>query len=212
MWLSRIMGQQPAPEPPRISPIENNPVGWSSIYAPDVLTNPDPNVSPVVDPVTMTPQARLGAALMGKARKPVTAAELPAAEAKANTAVDYGMAVAGATQPLDPQKIWQFADALTQKYPGVKISLQPARDGGMTLSQLVVPNDMRGQGVGTQIMQEILQYADQNGARVGLTPSDAWGGNVKRLEQFYSRLGFEPNRGRTRDFSTKESMLRGPRK
>ena len=211
MWLRQAVGYG-EPEQPRVSPIENNPVGWSSIYPPQVVTNPDPNVSPVVPKATMTPQALWGALLAGKRNQPVTGAELPALEQKANTAVDYGMAVAGATQPLDPKGVWQLADALSQKYPGVKVSLQPERDGGMTLSQLVVPKDMRGQGVGTQIMQEILQYADENGARVGLTPSDAWGGNVKRLGQFYSRLGFEPNRGRLRDFTTKESMLRGPRK
>lgn len=98
MWLRQALGYG-EPERPRVSPIENNPVGWSSIYPPQVMTNPDPNVSPVVDRSTMTPQALWGALLSGNKRY-VTAAELPALENKANTAVDYGMAVAGATQPI----------------------------------------------------------------------------------------------------------------
>jgi GNAT superfamily N-acetyltransferase len=207
MWLRRAMGYED-PQPQRVSPIEDNPVGWSSIYPPQVMTNPDPNVSPVVDPATMTTQAKLGRALMGKSREPATAADLPAAEQKANTMVDLGMAVAGATQPLDIKAVGQFADAVIQKFPGVKLSLQPARDGGLTLSQLVVPKEMRSQGIGTQVMQEILKYADANGARIGLTPSDAWGGNVRKLEEFYKRFGFKPNTGRSRDFTTWETMLR----
>lgn len=99
MWLRRAVGYG-EPEQPRVSPIENNPVGWSSIYPPQVVTNPDPNVSPVVPKATMTPQALWGALLAGKRNQPVTGAELPALEQKANTAVNYGMAVAGATQPI----------------------------------------------------------------------------------------------------------------
>ena len=99
MWLRQAVGYG-EPEQPRVSPIENNPVGWSSIYPPQVVTNPDPNVSPVVPKATMTPQALWGALLAGKRNQPVTGAELPALEQKANTAVDYGMAVAGATQPI----------------------------------------------------------------------------------------------------------------
>jgi len=91
----------PAPVRPRslLDTTSTNPVGTSSIYPPQVMTNPDPNVSPVVDRSTMTPQSLWGALLSGNKRN-VTAAELPALENKANTAVDYGMAVAGATQPI----------------------------------------------------------------------------------------------------------------
>ena len=78
----------------------------------------------------------------------------------------------------------------------------------ITLSKIVVPESSRGQGAGTKAMRTLLDYADANGKHVVLSPSADFGGNVKRLKNFYKRFGFVENKGKNRAFSTSESMYR----
>lgn len=82
--------------------------------------------------------------------------------------------------------------------------------GVLTVSRLVVPEGRRERGTGTRVMQEIIDYADEHGYTVALSPSSDFGGSKKRLEQFYRRLGFIPNKGRNRDFAISETMFRPP--
>lgn len=85
------------------------------------------------------------------------------------------------------------------------------REKDIHLSLLVVPKDQRGKGLGTQAMQALLAYADASAKRVTLTPSTDFGASSKaRLQRFYRRFGFKANRGRNRDFTIQESMLREP--
>ena len=81
----------------------------------------------------------------------------------------------------------------------------------LNLSQIVVPKEMRNQGIGTKAMQDITNYADQTGNRITLTPSTSFGAtSVDRLKDFYKQLGFVENKGKFKDFSTRETMYRDP--
>lgn len=82
------------------------------------------------------------------------------------------------------------------------------RDGSIHLSKIVVPKDDRSTGKGTKAMQALIDYADRTGQRITLTPSGDFGGNKKRLVQFYKRFGFVENKGKNKDFTTMESMFR----
>jgi 8-oxo-dGTP pyrophosphatase MutT (NUDIX family)/GNAT superfamily N-acetyltransferase len=83
----------------------------------------------------------------------------------------------------------------------------------ITLSKIALPKEARGQGIGTQAMHSLTAYADANGKTIALTPSTHFGASsVARLTDFYKQFGFTPNKGRKRDFSTTESMLRRPAK
>jgi len=93
---------------------------------------------------------------------------------------------------------------------GAKLNISQGNNG-LTLSRIVVPPSARSQGVGSRIMRDVERYADSAGLPVGLTPSGDFGGSVPRLNEFYRRFGFTPNTGRSRDFSTRETMLRQPR-
>jgi GNAT superfamily N-acetyltransferase len=84
-------------------------------------------------------------------------------------------------------------------------------DNHIVLSQVVVPEGQRGQGVGSDFMEELTAYADEVGKPLLLTPSADFGGSVPRLREFYSRYGFKPNKGSMRDHSLpNESMRRNP--
>lgn len=81
----------------------------------------------------------------------------------------------------------------------------------LVLSRIVIPKEMRGQGLGKQVMNDIIRYADNENKIIYLTPSKSFGASsISRLEQFYKQFGFV-NKDRS-DFSTKEKMVRYPKK
>lgn len=66
-------------------------------------------------------------------------------------------------------------------------------------------------GAGTRLMQEICDYADKENKIIILSPSDEFGGNKKRLIEFYKRFGFVENKGKNKIFEIFESMYREPK-
>lgn len=90
---------------------------------------------------------------------------------------------------------------------GVSVSLSET-DDRITLHRIVA--DERGQGAGSAYMQKLTDYADRNQKQIALTPSKDFGGSVSRLRKFYKGFGFVENKGRNKDFTTQESMIREP--
>jgi len=104
-----------------------------------------------------------------------------------------------------------FADELSAKY-GVELELQDNEtDNSISVPKIVVPKDQRKKGVGTKVMEEIVEFADRAGKKLILTPSTSFGGSsVKRLVEFYKSLGFVENKGKNKDFTIRDSMYRNP--
>jgi GNAT superfamily N-acetyltransferase len=98
-------------------------------------------------------------------------------------------------------------ERLAAKYPRVDFHVSEGR-GPLVVNKVVVPPDMRGQGVGTQFMHDVLAHADAAGKPVALSPSSDFGGNKARLVDWYRSMGFVPNKGRVADLSISESMFR----
>jgi hypothetical protein len=99
---------------------------------------------------------------------------------------------------------------LRAKYPDAKINISGDAKSGYTLSRIEMPKSRRSSGVGTSIMQDFAAMADAEGAKIRLTPSKDFGGSVPRLKDFYKRFGFVENKGKNKDFSTRETMYREP--
>ena len=85
------------------------------------------------------------------------------------------------------------------------------KNGTISLSKIIVPKSQRKSGIGTTAMQALTDYADKTNQRIVLSPSSDFGGSVSRLIQFYKRFGFVQNKGRNKDFTTSETMIRLPR-
>ena len=115
------------------------------------------------------------------------------------------------------------------KYSQEKLNLssiiQKWRDQGITLDvwennrknlilldKIIVPKERRKQGIGSQILQELTNYADSVGKRIELSlavKGDNFGTTSRgRLVDFYSRFGFKENKGKNKDYSTMSSMYR----
>lgn len=94
---------------------------------------------------------------------------------------------------------------------GISHSLTEDKEN-VTLSKIVVPKEKRNKGVGHQAVKELTDYADKHGKKVLLTPDTSFGGtSTSRLKQFYKEHDFKENKGRNKDFTTKESMIRHPK-
>lgn len=95
------------------------------------------------------------------------------------------------------------------KASGVSLAVSESK-GVITLSKIVA--DTQGQGAGTKTMDALVRYADATGQRIALSPSSDFGGSKPRLQQFYKRFGFVENKGRSKDLSVSETMIREPAK
>lgn len=69
----------------------------------------------------------------------------------------------------------------------------------------------KNSGYGSKLMKDICDYADKQKKTIILSPSDEFGGNKKRLIEFYKRFGFVENKGKNKEFLIFESMYRLPK-
>jgi GNAT superfamily N-acetyltransferase len=116
---------------------------------------------------------------------------------------------AALTMPLEPE-----LQTLIKKFEamGVSISLFQHPEY-LKLNSIKVPKERRGEGLGTEFMENLVRIADQYGLAIFLTPStDLGASSISRLRSFYSRFGFKRNQGRNKDFRSWDGMVRQPRK
>lgn len=74
--------------------------------------------------------------------------------------------------------------------------MQGKIQGGVcTVNDLIVAHNKRGQGIGTELMKEIEQYAAKNGAhKIRLVTGDGW-----PAIKFYEQLGYKETARRPND-------------
>lgn len=96
------------------------------------------------------------------------------------------------------------------KQLGVEIDAYISR-GDLHLSRIEMERSLRGRGLGTKAMEDLIHLADEHQLRMTLSPSTDFGGSsVERLKRFYRRFGFVSNKGRHKDFTLSDSMYRLP--
>jgi len=69
----------------------------------------------------------------------------------------------------------------------------------------------KNQGKGTALMTDICEYADNTNKTIVLSPSSEFGGNKRKLIDFYKRFDFVENKGKNKIFGIFESMYRLPK-
>ena len=87
---------------------------------------------------------------------------------------------------------------------------------GIKLASIIVDykkeNCKEVKGVGTEIMNDLISYADAQNKPIALTPSKDYGSkSLSKLIKFYNRFGFVPNKGNNKDWNFKETMIRHPK-
>ncbi len=114
----------------------------------------------------------------------------------------------GVNQSAENLPTGKARDTLKAKYPDLKIGISETKDN-IILDKVIVPD--KSKGTGTKFMNDLISDADSKGKTIGLTPSADFGGNKKRLNEFYKRFGFVPNKGKSKDFTISETMIRPPK-
>lgn len=108
----------------------------------------------------------------------------------------------------------RFRTEIKSRHGLSHFDLHLTNQGDLDLSMIEVPRDARKKGVGSAALQDVVDYADEQGRRIVLTPGlkDAHHGTTSRgrLVDFYKRFGFVENKGRNKDFTTREGMYRKP--
>lgn len=115
--------------------------------------------------------------------------------------------------PITKEAVYSLADELEKKH---KITLSLALKGDdIRINNIIVPEGSRKSGIGTKAMEDIANFADDNGVRVILsaaTKDDRHGTTSSaRLVSFYKRFGFKENKGSKKDFTVNDGMIRDPR-
>lgn len=177
--------------------------GQGILDAGAMATAPVPGVGDVVglladanrmrDPAERTP---MNMALMAIGALPLVPSGLGAARKALNKADDVA----------------DFVKKIEGKFPGIKFDLMKKSDGSLELSRIVVPKESRNLGVGSQVMNDLKEFADATGRRVELTPSADFGGSKSRLHDFYQRFGFVDNKGSNKDYAISAGMYRQPQR
>jgi hypothetical protein len=112
---------------------------------------------------------------------------------------------------FDRSTIGGLVKYLKLKYSDLDLSVTE-KHGDIVLHKISIYRALRNKGIGTAAMKALTEYADKKGYRILLTPTKDFGGSVPRLKTFYSRFGFVENKGDNKDASTKETMIRNPKK
>jgi len=102
----------------------------------------------------------------------------------------------------------QFISRLKGEFPDCSLSLfYNDNRKEIDLMSIIVPKEKRNLGIGTAIMQKLVQYAKEHGIRVVLSPSVDFGASSKdRLKKFYKGFGFVENKGKNKDYSISDTM------
>jgi predicted GNAT family acetyltransferase len=79
------------------------------------------------------------------------------------------------------------------------------------LSKIIVKDIARGDGIGTKVMNDLINYADNNKQIIVLTPSSDYGGDKNRLIQFYKKFGFKYNQSIYKHTNFDYEMIRYPK-
>ena len=83
-------------------------------------------------------------------------------------------------------------------------------DDRIEFNQIVISKQSRNKGIATDILNTVIEYADQVKKIVTLTAADDYGSDLKRLKKFYQRFGFIFNHGKNRNFKYRDTMIRYP--
>lgn len=124
----------------------------------------------------------------------------------------FSQFIAEAKEARPPKEVLRKIDrAYGRKYPGTNISVShDDKSGDLRVDQLWIPPNMQGKGIGTRAMKGLTKYADKQKKRITLT-QDPDKGKKAKLAKFYKSHGFEKNRGRSRDFTTRDTDIRNPK-
>lgn len=99
---------------------------------------------------------------------------------------------------------------IAARHPNVDM-FATERPEGLRLKMIQVAPEQQRQGYAGAALNDLLGYADERGLPVALNPGDVEGRpgmSNSQLRRWYAEHGFLPNKGRNKDYTFTEAMLR----
>jgi hypothetical protein len=130
----------------------------------------------------------------------------------------YQQFILEAKQPK-PDALETIVKNTTRATPDIKfVAHTTFNNDDIRVDNMEVPKDQRNKkrfyrgtaGVGSARLRGVTKYADRVGKRVSLTPV-AKRGYKHKLTNWYKKFGFKSNKGRNKDFSVSDTMIRNPK-
>jgi GNAT superfamily N-acetyltransferase len=107
-------------------------------------------------------------------------------------------------------KIASLESSLKSKYPELEElgMYMQSSNNAIYLSDLYVKDEYRGQGIGTKVMHDIVEFADSHKLPIVLIPEpeSIKKSAVAKLVDFYKKFGFVINAGKQIDYSLRLPM------
>lgn len=124
----------------------------------------------------------------------------------------YSQFISEAKAAKSPKEVLnKISSAYSKKHRGVNVDAShytPTDD--IRLNNIWLPPEKRNKGIGGRIMKGLTKYADKQGKRITLNQAPEKGKKAK-LAKFYKSHGFVSNRGKNRDFTTRDTHIRNPK-
>lgn len=79
----------------------------------------------------------------------------------------------------------------------------------INVRNLVIKENLRNNGIGQNILNDIMEYANKTRKTITLTPTNAFNTKTK-LKQWYKKNGFVENSGKNADFTISDTMYKVP--
>jgi len=106
----------------------------------------------------------------------------------------------------------KISKAYGKKHRGVNVDASyDQKSNRIRVNNIWVPPHLRSQGIGGRIMKGLGSYADRNDMTSTLNQAPEKGKKAK-LAKFYKSHGYDANKGKNKDFSTRDTFIRSPKK
>jgi GNAT superfamily N-acetyltransferase len=124
----------------------------------------------------------------------------------------YSQFISEAKAAKSPKEVLnKISSAYSKKHRGVNVDASHhTSTDNIRLNNIWLPPEKRNKGIGGRIMKGLTKYADKQGKGITLNQAPEKGKKAK-LAKFYKSHGFESNRGRNRDFTTRDTHIRNPK-
>ena len=103
---------------------------------------------------------------------------------------------------LEQNEIQDLINFFSNKYPEIVLRINEY-DNKIKLDKIYIPKELRGQGIGTEIITALKEYSQKVNKPIVLNPEPEKG-KKGALQRFYKRNKFVDNTGRNKDYGLSE--------
>jgi predicted GNAT family N-acyltransferase len=128
---------------------------------------------------------------------------------KRKNKMNHGLIMESWRRFLIKENVRSLSSELEKQF-NVQLSLSELGDI-ISINKIIIPEEQRGAGIGSEVMKKIIEYADVNQKIISLTPTEDYGGKKSKLIKFYKKFGFVDNKGKNKNFETTDTMIRNPK-